>query len=158
MTKIEIIVIISCHGNLRGILWRNGVEPCQVREEAALRHSLRVYDLTSLVFMAFFINGGQIMYKVYKFDEIKNELVKLHEIDPNFIDDKNGDYFCIKDEDEIIGYALVKIIVFFKPACPDITYLCSASKSCKSEKSNVEISIFISPSILLIFITPFTSP
>lgn len=50
------------------------------------------------------------MYKIYKFDEIKNELVKLHEIDPNFIDDKNGDYFCIKDEDEIIGYALVKKI------------------------------------------------
>ena len=48
------------------------------------------------------------MYKIYKFNEIKNDLVELHEIDPKFIDEEDGNYFCIKDGDEIIGYALVR--------------------------------------------------
>ena len=48
------------------------------------------------------------MYKIYKFNEIKNDLVELHEIDPKFIDEEDGNYFCIKEGDEIIGYALVR--------------------------------------------------
>ena len=49
---------MNCHGNQRGILWRNSIEPCQVWKEAALRYLLWGIGSTSLVFMAFFYKQG----------------------------------------------------------------------------------------------------
>lgn len=49
------------------------------------------------------------MYKIFNFNEMKKDLVELHEMDHDFIDEEKGSYFCIHENGNIIGYALVNV-------------------------------------------------
>lgn len=48
------------------------------------------------------------MYKIYDFDHMLDEFFDIKEIDEEFLENKNGSYFCIKDEKTLIGYGLVE--------------------------------------------------
>ena len=47
------------------------------------------------------------MYKIYSLGELEKSFGVMSEIDENFIEDRAGEYFTIKSQDELIGYILV---------------------------------------------------
>ena len=47
------------------------------------------------------------MYKIYTLEELEENLGKMKDIDEDFIEDKDGEYFAIKVQDSLVGYILV---------------------------------------------------
>lgn len=47
------------------------------------------------------------MYKIYTLEELEENFGKMKDIDEDFIEDKDGEYFVIKVQDNLVGYILV---------------------------------------------------
>lgn len=47
------------------------------------------------------------MYKIYTLEELEKNFGKMKDIDEDFIEDKDGEYFVIKVQDSLVGYILV---------------------------------------------------
>lgn len=47
------------------------------------------------------------MYKIYNLEELEQDFGKMKDIDEDFIEDKDGEYFVIKAQDNLVGYILV---------------------------------------------------
>lgn len=47
------------------------------------------------------------MYKIYTLEELEENFGKMKDIDEDFIEDKDGEYFVIKVQDSLVGYILV---------------------------------------------------
>lgn len=47
------------------------------------------------------------MYKIYTLEELEQDFGKMKDIDEDFIVDKDGEYFVIKAQDNLVGYILV---------------------------------------------------
>lgn len=47
------------------------------------------------------------MYKIYTLEELEHDFGKMKDIDEEFIEDKDGEYFVIKVQDSLVGYILV---------------------------------------------------
>lgn len=47
------------------------------------------------------------MYKIYNLEELEQDFGKMKDIDEDFIVDKDGEYFVIKAQDNLVGYILV---------------------------------------------------
>lgn len=47
------------------------------------------------------------MYKIYTLEELEESFGKMKDIDEDFIEDKDGEYFVIKVQDSLVGYILV---------------------------------------------------
>lgn len=47
------------------------------------------------------------MYKIYTLEELEENFDKMKDIDEDFIEDKDGEYFVIKVQDSLVGYILV---------------------------------------------------
>lgn len=48
------------------------------------------------------------MYKIYNFGNMMAEFPQIQEIDSNFIKSENGNYFCVKEEENLVGYGLIE--------------------------------------------------
>lgn len=47
------------------------------------------------------------MYKIYTLEKLEENFGKMKDIDEDFIEDKDGEYFVIKVQDSLVGYILV---------------------------------------------------
>lgn len=47
------------------------------------------------------------MYKIYTLEKLEENFGKMKDIDEDFIEDKDGEYFVIKVQDNLVGYILV---------------------------------------------------